>query len=233
MFLFQFLSIVNTLILWSEYAILASGVDFSIPLAFLEVSSAHSIVSRIKRGKCSEIEVDEEGFLVKTEAGDSEDGFIQNEFRMLAALQDSEIVPTLADPDDSYGEATQDGILRMELLDSAATLGDYINSWVQGDISNSAIDGVFSSVFDLIKTMEDYNLIHGDFHVNNVVIDLNEEAQFQAFIIDLATSYFDDEDPPFDQPYSSLEEDLGYLRYNICDIFGDNPELNHLIGKYL
>lgn len=138
--------------------------------------------------------------------------------------------------DDSYGRPSD---ISMQLINNAATLGDYAEGYVEGKVPLEAFKEMIKVSKKAIESMHEAGVIHNDLHANNVVLSLVNN-QWKAYVIDFGWSYYVHKGIPrwmqrerkwwAQEP----EDDLKYLQEDLEGrLPGDDPDFLRVTSMLL
>jgi serine/threonine protein kinase len=121
--------------------------------------------------------------VIKTDKGDWLVDLIPREFEIHSylTLEGCESVPPL---DETLSNESQ---LVMPLIDSAATLEDYLLDVATGELSIEVAIDILEAVRIALEDFYSYGIIHGDLHCRNILIGL-QDGGWRAYIIDVGLS---------------------------------------------
>ena len=155
--------------------------------AYHVVSTSATLKSRLGRGANSNISLyGEEGgrkWIRKSPLDGECEKLISNELSILRRLQGTGVVPTLHEDylDDSWGEEED---IVMELLNNAATLGDYAEAAVAGEIPMNLFKAIVVEAASSLEVFHSTGCVHGDLHANNLVVTIDLKGNWKVIVID-------------------------------------------------
>lgn len=166
------------------------------------VASSKSLRTRFSRGANGNISLaGEEGgtkWLTKKAKHFNDDGSIPNELAILEHLQETGVVPKLhpswkglQEPSRALQGYLNPGIssIRMELLDNAATLQEYAEACLDGELPLEVFGAILKATRDAINAVAGMGITHNDLHYHNIVVCLSTDGEWQAKMIDFGRSY--------------------------------------------
>lgn len=132
--------------------------------------------------------------LKETRAGENPK-LLENELVIYRHLyEEGAQVPILHEDyiDDSYGRPSD---IATQLINNAATLGDYAEGYVEGKVPLETFKEMVHVSLKAIQSMHSVGVIHNDLHANNIVLSLIN-GQWKAYVIDFGWSYFQSKGVP-------------------------------------
>jgi RIO-like serine/threonine protein kinase len=142
---------------------------------------------------------------------------LENELEMFILLYEEGAQVPMLHNDSLTGNS--EGI-KMQLINNAASLGDYAEGYVQGIVPIEVFEQIIEASLEAIDSMHKVGVIHNDLHANNVVISLVDD-EWTAYVIDFGWSYIWEDGIPDWIDYErtwcadSPEEDLRHLQEDI------------------
>lgn len=153
------------------------------------VSQRETAASRYKRGQCAFLREAGDGWLQKSDKSGFE--LIEHEFEVLLELQDSGLVPKIDEDEGIFGYPAS---FYIKKIDNAATVGDYCEVFLAGEISKDAFFPLMEAVGELMTAFWDLGWVHGDLNQNNIVIGMTKGGRsWRPYIIDTAFSFREEE----------------------------------------
>jgi Ser/Thr protein kinase RdoA (MazF antagonist) len=190
--------------------------------------SLETLVTRFNRGYTATIRIFEDtNYVVKTYRKGMCENLLNNELYWLRYLNESGLTPELH-PDyleDNYG----DNIV-MAKINQAASLGDYSEAFLAGEISARDLTSIFEAVNKTLQEWKEYEIVHNDLHADNVCLTWTDQG-WRAYIIDLSWSYQEGEMPDWiDYERSWVAEDFDDdLQHLIKDLLNRGPDLQEFV----
>ena len=192
---------------------------------------AATLESRLERGNNANILLkgeDEKGikYVEKLTQKGVSFQLLENELEIFQFLYEEGAQVPILHEDTLSGDS--EGIV-MQLINNAATLGDYAEGYVEGIVPIEVLKEIMEASLEAIDFMHKLKVIHNDLHANNIVISL-VNGSWKAYIIDFGWSYFWQDGIPDWIEYERTwcadgpDEDLRYLQE---DIEGRLPKEAH------
>lgn len=111
------------------------------------------------------------------------------EFRNMVMLMEADLGPNI-DEDEGVGGFPEG--YEMQLIDSAATVRDYLDATAMGLLNAEVMVDLGQAVGKLLYTLwYTENWVHGDLHLRNIVIDYDRHQGWRPYIIDVSHGYRD------------------------------------------
>jgi len=160
--------------------------------AYNLVASSEQLNSRLTRGQNAVIELYGEEYgkkwVSKTPRPGENDHLHSNELNILRRLQDTGVVPELHEDylDDSWGECSE---IVMLLLNNAASLGDYAEAALAGEIPMGIFRAIVVEAKKSLEVFHGTEVIHNDLHANNLVVTIDLKGNWKVYVIDFGWSY--------------------------------------------
>ena len=200
-----------------------------------------SLEERLDRGANGSLSLygeDSQGvkYLLKETRVGENPKLLENELKVYRHLvEEGAQVPILHEDyqDDSYGRPSD---IAMQLINNAATLGDYAEGYVEGKVPLATFKELIQTSKEAIESMHKVGIIHNDLHANNIVLSLVNN-QWKAYIIDFGWSYFQTKGVPKWMARERTwvaedeEDDLKYLQADLEGrLPGDDPDFLRVTG---
>jgi serine/threonine protein kinase len=170
------------------------------------VAFSSNLSDRLDQGGCATIRLSghsDRGQIIRKEDRPGED-LLRREQQVYEVLEqfDLDCIPTVVEYGGSY--------LDLLLINQAATLGDYLQSWFAGEIPDSDAVAIIHATAETLTKCYETGLVHGDLHLNNVVVTW-ENGQWKAYLIDFGYSIIKGYDDEIE--YNSEEDYCWYLGF--------------------
>ena len=132
------------------------------------------------------------------------------EWEVLCNLQGLGIVPTV----DTETSPLEGGALYIECINNAASLGDYINAYLEGLLPFEVIKEILLLAKESIDKFHSCGYCHNDLHSNNLVVG-HDRKGWRVYVIDVALATYRGEVPDWlDSNFCISDDpsqDIGYL----------------------
>jgi serine/threonine protein kinase len=223
---------------WERTIDMATNNQSIYNLIALKGASLEERLDRGANGSLSLYGEDSNGvkYLLKETKPGENPKLLENELMVYRHLyEEGASVPILHEDyvDDSYGRPND---LAMQLINNAATLGDYAEGYVEGKVPLETFKEMIKVSKGAIESMHNVGVIHNDLHANNIVLALVNN-QWKAYVIDFGWSYFQSKGVPKwmarERTWIAEDEEAD-LQYLQTDLEGrlpaDDPDFLEVTG---
>lgn len=199
--------------------------------AYNTVASVN-LQTRLTRGFTANIELagEESGvaYVRKSFKSGMCEHLLENEIYWLRELHDLGLTPNLH-PDyleDDYGD------ILMQRINLAASLGDYCEAYLGGEIEASDLKAIFIATQEVLEAWSVLGLVHNDLHADNICITCSPTTGWRAYVIDLSWSYPEGDLPDwidYERSWNAYEFDDD-LQYLVKDLLNRGEALQEFVN---
>lgn len=161
---------------------------------YQQVSAADVFANRANRGENADVRETDEGMVEKSDKK-GKPPLISREFIITDYLRNTGVVPKVDVDTGLYGYPLT---FQMEKINNGASLQDWLYFYSQREsgiyVPKDIIAEILDKTAEGIKKIWDQGVIHGDLHLNNIVIGEKQDTQMlDPRIIDFGLSVIDEE----------------------------------------
>jgi serine/threonine protein kinase len=182
------------------------------------VALGAAIGPRLARGQSSTVSFagEESGrkWLRKSASKGGQPNLIRTEVVLLRVLMKTGLVPRLHEDSSTDEWGTVEDEFMMELLDNAASLGDYVESALAGSIPMETVQGLVSQAADALRRIAAMGIYHGDPHPDNFVVVLSMKGELVVKVIDWGWAFTA---PSVSRKLSRLEDRWEDMQESLAD----------------
>jgi hypothetical protein len=154
------------------------------------VATAESFASRASRGTMSLVRELDDGIVEKSDRPDDVP-LVAREFIITDHLVTSGVVPRVDVNEGLYGYPVS---FQMEKINNGGTLQDWLQAHAEQAMDRDLWDQLLTRLQRNIRQVWEHGVIHGDLHVRNVVIGLDQAGkQLEPIVIDFGVSQLNED----------------------------------------
>ena len=161
---------------------------------YTQISSADTFANRANRGRNADVRETDEGMIEKSDKK-GKPPLISREFIITDYLRNTGVVPKVDVDSGLYGYPLT---FQMEKINNGASLQDWLYFYAQREsgiyVPKEVIAEILDKTAEGIKQIWEQGVIHGDLHLNNIIIGQKQGTQMlDPRIIDFGISHIDEE----------------------------------------